>query len=283
MSTGIRAISRLKNHVMRSVRRQALLAWDKRFRQTILSRATTLELDPARPVIVLAPHQDDETLGCGGTIASLTRAGGSVTVIFATDGSGSHRDEQVPPSELAALREQEARDACEVLGVAPENCMFLRNPDGSLSDRLDALTDVIAQVVARNAATDVFVCSHYDAHPDHKALYQAARAASRVASFRLLQYPIWFWQYECWSNTTPRYPFDASQVKRAQSAVCQSNTILVSDVSEHLDRKRVALDCHRTQMGTLPGHTDWARLDQAFLRPLFDGKEIFLVPKEQDD
>ena len=69
----------------------------------------------ARPVVVLAPHPDDETLGCGGLIALKRSLGAPVRVIFMTDGAGSHSGVDRPA--LTATRKEEASAACNVLGV----------------------------------------------------------------------------------------------------------------------------------------------------------------------
>jgi LmbE family N-acetylglucosaminyl deacetylase len=82
------------------------------------------------PTLVVAPHQDDESLGCGGTIALLRAAGVPVRVLFISDGSGSHPgSRRYPPQALTALRNAEAREALALLGVDPAESTFLALPD----------------------------------------------------------------------------------------------------------------------------------------------------------
>ena len=89
-----------------------------------------------QPVLVLAPHPDDETFGCGGTIRMLTESGVVVDVAFLTRGEHGI-DAGAEPSleasrQLAETRSREARAACDVLGV--RNVMFLGGSDTRLSE-----------------------------------------------------------------------------------------------------------------------------------------------------
>ena len=71
-----------------------------------------LKFAHARKILVVAPHPDDETLGCGGLISLLAQNGSAFYIVFVTDGSASHRNSRAWPSaRLAAQREQEARNA----------------------------------------------------------------------------------------------------------------------------------------------------------------------------
>ncbi len=73
--------------------------------------------DLAENAIIFSPHQDDETLGCGGTIIRKHEAGAKIKIVFMTDGSRSHH-RFIPEDELIMLRQQEAIKAAQILGVA---------------------------------------------------------------------------------------------------------------------------------------------------------------------
>ncbi|MDQ3548830.1 MAG: PIG-L family deacetylase, partial [Chloroflexota bacterium] len=88
------------------------------------------EIGTLGPTLVIAPHQDDESLGCGGAIALLSDAGMPVHVVFVSDGSGSHpASRRFPAPALTTLREREALAALAILGVQPTSVTFLRLPD----------------------------------------------------------------------------------------------------------------------------------------------------------
>src|SRR4051812_6496913 len=83
------------------------------------------------PTLVVAPHPDDEALGCGGVIALLRQAGISVHVIVASDGAASHPGSKThPPPVLGELRRAEAEAGCRLLGVPTDDVTFLGFPDG---------------------------------------------------------------------------------------------------------------------------------------------------------
>src|SRR5580658_3456598 len=85
-----------------------------------------------RPLI-LAPHADDESLGCGGLIADCCEHGRPPCVVILTDGAASHPgSKQYPPERLRALRVEEARQALTTLGLASENLAFFDYPDTAL-------------------------------------------------------------------------------------------------------------------------------------------------------
>ncbi|RKJ98019.1 PIG-L family deacetylase, partial [Pseudoroseomonas wenyumeiae] len=69
-------------------------------------------------LVVLAPHPDDESLGCGGLLAAAAQAGRAVAVVFVSDGGASHpRSRRYPRLALRRLREAEALAALAALGL----------------------------------------------------------------------------------------------------------------------------------------------------------------------
>jgi GlcNAc-PI de-N-acetylase len=81
------------------------------------------------PTIVFAPHQDDETLGCGGLIALKRSLGLPVKVIFLTNGDAYTGDRD---AALANARRDEALNALAVLNVTPPDVAFWNYPDAQL-------------------------------------------------------------------------------------------------------------------------------------------------------
>ncbi|GAC1313337.1 MAG: hypothetical protein NVSMB16_10120 [Acidimicrobiales bacterium] len=164
--------------------------------------------------IVVAPHPDDETIGCGGLLALLGRAGVPTSVIFATDGEAT-RGSPAPPAEVAALRRAEAQRACEVLGVA--SVSFLHLADGHLDLAGPELTGAIR--TAGQGSSGTLLCPWFgDGHPDHTAVTEAV-VRSGLADDREV------WSYETWT------PLPCNRIV---------------DISSVVDVKRRAMDAHAT-------------------------------------
>ena len=84
-------------------------------------------------LVIVAPHPDDESLGCGGVMAAASARGQAVAVVIVSDGCGSHTHSALyPPDRLRALREAETLEAVAALGVPAEGVTFLRLPDAGV-------------------------------------------------------------------------------------------------------------------------------------------------------
>lgn len=131
------------------------------------------------PILVLAPHPDDEVLGCGGAILAHIEAGHPVDVIIVTDGSKGIPDAELSPDAARMMRANEAMAAARILGYGqPE---FWNYPDrGLLSD--DDLIDRIAASFIGNDYRTVFVPSPLEIHPDHRHLARPAWRLPGVSS-----------------------------------------------------------------------------------------------------
>lgn len=160
------------------------------------------------PILVLAPHPDDETLGCGGTVKLLTRAGVDVDVCFMTRGEqGSEAPEAATAEDrrrLAAVRSSEAQAACRVLGV--RQVLFLDGADGRLGDQ-PHLADALRAVLRAGGYGRVFCPGPQESHPDHVATFRLFRQA-----LRHYPEPLQVWLYEVWTPLVPTIciPIDAT-------------------------------------------------------------------------
>lgn len=143
---------------------------------------------PARAVVV-APHPDDEVLGCGMAMRWLSEQGCAVTIVACTDGEGSHpQSTAVTPDVLRRIRADERARALELLEVAPD-VIRLGLPDGGLGGHLGRMT---TEMVAALAAADVVIAPWIgDDHPDHQAAVRAAATAAARTGRPLWQVPIW--------------------------------------------------------------------------------------------
>ena len=173
-----------------------------RFREQIEQIKPTSTVELTASAIVFAPHQDDETLGCGGTIIRKRQQGAKVQIVFMTDGSRSH-DRFIPEEKLIALRQQEATKAAETLGVASEDVLFLGFRDGELSHQATPAIARVTRLLQKEQPQQVFVPYIRETHPDHLATNQIVLAAlnnySREVS--IYEYPVWYWHHFPWTKS----------------------------------------------------------------------------------
>ena len=125
-------------------------------------------LPAAGDALVLAPHADDEVLGCAGAICAHLVHGHAVQVVILTDGAGQ--------AERPQARRDEARAAAAVLGYGEPECWDL--PDRRLAYG-EALVERLRGRIEASAARVIYAPSPWEMHPDHLALSLAATEAVR--------------------------------------------------------------------------------------------------------
>lgn len=168
-------------------------------------------LGDAAPLLVLAPHPDDESLGCGALIAACAAAGRPVHIAVISDGRFSHPGSRHwPAPRLIALRAEETRDAVAALGLDPHGSpTFLGLPDRGVPSggaALDAACDAIRHSLPAIPGA-ILGPWRYDPHCDHAATAAIAlRLAAQWPRARLLSYVVWGWAY-----ATPLPGFDLGE------------------------------------------------------------------------
>ena len=147
--------------------------------------------------LVLAPHPDDESLGCGGLLAACAAAGRAARVLVISDGTGSHpRSQAWPPAKLAALRQEETRAAIGLLGLDPDHDIgFLGLADTAVPTEGPSFEAAVQGVLdfAGRQPVSLFCTWQHDPHRDHAASFAIAVAAARALpqGTRLFAYPVW--------------------------------------------------------------------------------------------
>lgn len=125
-------------------------------------------------VLVLAPHMDDETLGCGGSLLRHIEQGAQVHVVFMTDGRWgdarlfannlSAAEIEQRQQALVGIRKAEARLAAALLGI--HDLIFLDAADGAL--RPDApIVARLAEIIQQYSPDIVYLPFVMDLHEDH--------------------------------------------------------------------------------------------------------------------
>lgn len=209
-----------------------------------------LDLMPPETVIewgktlIVAPHPDDESLGCGGAIALLREAKMEVCALVMSDGTLSHpNSRRFPAEKLRALREREMRNALEILGVSSDAVTFFRYRDRSVPQNETAKN--WAEAVERCRAylqkiqpQTILVPWRRDPHPDHRAtcaLINAARNKPENRGLRLIEYPIWLWEI----------------AKRADAPCFGEVCAWRLDIETVFEKKQRAVAAHESQVTNL--------------------------------
>ena len=213
--------------------------------------------------LILAPHPDDESLGCGGLIAESCAQGQPPLLVVLTDGTGSHPNSRdYPPQRLRDLREAETVAAARCLGLGASRIAFLRLPDTAAPTHglnFAAAVATVGRHIREAGCRSVVASWRHDPHCDHEAAALIAAAAAREAG-------IPHWSYPVWGRTLPPdTPVGAATGVRL-------------DVTQWQAAKRRAVECHRSQWAGLITDDPTGFQMQPTFMALFDTAfELFMV------
>ena len=176
-----------------------------------------------RRVLSLAPHPDDETIGCGGSLTLHVQAGDPVKVVFLTNGAKGDTSGTVDKTAYIALREMEAEKACKCFGI--KDIEFWKYEDrglasskGKLSRLINLLNDFKPELV--------YVPSPLEFHPDHRAAAQVLQDAIQTC--------------------TPNFDVACYEVNQPLRV-----NVLV-DITPVLHIKHKAIECYQSQLQEMP-------------------------------
>lgn len=260
------------NRVIRAVPRVSRAALGRTIRaERVLGELAALPLGDLDAVtgsataFIIAPHPDDESLGCGGLIAEACARNRAPVVAILTDGSASHPNSVAfPPSRLVPLREEETRLAVAELGLSPERLHFLRARDGASPHSgaaLQALAERAADLAAGAGAGVILTTWEHDPHPDHVSANLIGRDVARMTGLPLLRYPVWGW------TLPPRHWLPKQPISGVRLAMGQ-----------HLPAKRRAIAAHASQYTDMIADDPRGfRLPQRLLSALDQPWEAFLA------
>jgi LmbE family N-acetylglucosaminyl deacetylase len=188
-------------------------------------------------VLVIAPHPDDETLGCGGTIARHAQAGDAVCVLVVTDG-GSSRAGGYGRAAIRAIRAQEA--AAAITQLQPGEIVQFGLPESRWTPA-DFQTR-LAALLARVRPTLIYTTSCVDFHPEHRRV--ALGLAKTLA-------------------TTPQPDLRAVRLYELQvplTPVLTNALVDIGPVAAHKERALAAYTTQRASFGWRPRQARYTRL-----------------------
>ena len=184
-------------------------------------------------ILVIAPHPDDEVLGCGATMKKLANEGRHVFVLIMSRGTPKHYTDE----RIENVR-QEAREAHNLLGVK-ETLFFDYHAPELDTVPLAELSRSIAQVIQEKKIYTLFLPHRGDIHNDHSLVFKAGMVAARpVGSFTVKD----VYCYETLSETEWAAPFG-------------DDTFIPSlfvNITSSFDQKLRAMECYKSQLRAFP-------------------------------
>jgi LmbE family N-acetylglucosaminyl deacetylase len=154
----------------------------------LLEGAEAWTPDPG-PLIVVAPHPDDEVLGAGGLIQSWVAEGQSVTIVSVTDGEASDPLRH----GLDLIRRKELREALRALTPAYVKIERIGIPDGKVCEHANRLRLMLEEYLTADAT--LIAPYELDGHPDHDVAGRICSDLARAAHSVLARYPVWAWHH----------------------------------------------------------------------------------------
>jgi LmbE family N-acetylglucosaminyl deacetylase len=185
-----------------------------------LARSEDKPPEQKKKIVCVGGHPDDPESGCGGSLAKFALAGNAVTIIYLTTGEAGIEGKS--HDEAAAIRKQEALNACKVLHA---NAVFAGQIDGDTimnNDWVNKMHDLI------NAEKPDIVFTHWplDSHKDHQ-----------VASLLTVQ---------SWMRTNDKWPLYFFEVCAGEQTLTFRPTDYI-DITDTQEQKRKAVYCHISQ------------------------------------
>ncbi len=244
-----------------------LLATDFRclLRYAVVSRQLPLRSITQATALVVAPHPDDETFGCGGLIKLKRNAGVTVRVILLTDGEAVGSGQGEEAEKVISARRREFVNACQELGLTAEALRWLHLPDGKLPQSgqpgFHEAAEALAAEIEDFNPGEIY-CPHLlDVRPDHIAATQMTHEALRLGGLvcALVYYPVWMWYH---ASSGLRQRLDCHGAWRL-------------DISRGLPAKKQAMAAYLDAPKTSAGNPYCGRLPWSFLRNFRRHHEVF--------
>jgi LmbE family N-acetylglucosaminyl deacetylase len=273
--------ARLTGRVIGGTERRRTVVWQQQVRAGGVDITAHVDQAPGH-FLVVAPHPDDEAIGCGALMARRRRQGHPVTVVVVSDGGTSHRSRQLSPADLAALRREESVSACALLGVT--EVRFLGRDEDDLREDQEGLTVGLAAIVGDLRPREVLVPSGRDWHPEHRIVHDSTLEACRRAGFdgTIREYPVWYW-----NDGPSRLPPMASPWSRL-SALLRFRRLVAAtprawtvSTAGYQDLKRTALAAYRTQTTNYTGEASWQPFPPGWLEQFVTGPEVFWPAEDE--
>lgn len=191
-----------------------------------------------KSILVVAAHPDDDALGCGGTLAKLSKEGALIHIVFLADGVFSRAGEQAAQQEELLARRAAAKAACDVMGVT--SVSFGSFPDNRMDTcALLDVTKAVEELIAKHKPDTIFTHHAGDVNIDHRRVHEAVTTACRPQLTSCVKTVLFF---EIPSSTEWQFP--------GSGPAFEPNWFV--DISDTLESKLAALEAYADEMRAWP-------------------------------
>jgi len=192
-----------------------------------------------KKVLVFAAHQDDETIGCGGTISKFSKNGSEVTVVFVTDGStGFSKGQEHEVKSVVSKRSKESKKACNLLGV--NEVIELRLPCQKIENNQENFHSFI-KIIRDQKPNLVITHSDNDKHRDHLAVNKLCIEAA------------WKANEDIHPELGCRHKIDDLWCFEITDLICPDYYV---DITETYEDKIAAFQCYDSQNGIVENYSN---------------------------
>ena len=184
-------------------------------------------------ILIIAPHPDDEILGCGGLVSKYSGEGRKVYVLVVTRGTPKLYSEE----RIVNVR-REALQAHTLLGVTETVFLDFHAPELDITSQAE-IAGSISSIIQRFAVDTIFIPHRGDIHSDHRVVYNASIVAGRPVAGSTVKN---IYAYETLSETEWAAPF-------GDDAFIPTHFV---DVTESFENKLKAMTCFKSQLKPFP-------------------------------
>ncbi len=212
---------------------------------------------PSGPTLIIAPHPDDETLGCGGLIARRVDEGRRVVVVVLTDGRALLKrfgiDVNPTPAEVSTMRKEETLRAVDTLGAKLDDVKFLDFENEHLVEEKARATAEVTAILRELTPSEVYVTSPFEGHAEHIAANEMVREACKAtgACPAIFEYIV--------------------NLKGGVAPEALPRRVIRVDVSKYRDREHDALQQFRSHLDVI---------SPKLSKPLADNYDRYLTAEE---
>lgn len=193
-----------------------------------------LPVPDCRKALVIAPHPDDETLGCGATINLMNNSNCTVSVVLLTDGKDTERGR-----DISELRLNEFNNATRILGCTDN--IFMDFPDGKLGQHILGATERLSEILKDQQPEIIFAPYVLDFNPDHRySDLILSRSIGDLKKVHIAMYEVWtpIVYPDCYINVSSEYTAKTSAINcyESQEQICglQEKSLVINELRAKL-------------------------------------------------